>query len=57
MTEEQKNCKHDKYSSSTKETGPYCCECGVKLVSLFSNIPRETPAGAVLYAMYNIKEN
>lgn len=46
-------CIHDGYVSSTYERGPYCCECNEPLVGLFSNISRNTPAGALLWAMKN----
>lgn len=46
-------CLHDGYVSSTYERGPYCCECNEPLVGLFSNISRNTPAGALLWAMKN----
>lgn len=49
MTEKAK-CDHDIVSSTT-ETGPYCCQCKVPLVSLFTPIPRDTPAGQLLYAI------
>ena len=43
-------CSHD-IVSSTFERGPYCCQCNRPLVGFFTPIPRDTPAGALLYAM------
>lgn len=45
-----KPCEHQ-WVTSTRETGPMCAECREPLVSLFCGLSRNTPAGALLYAM------
>lgn len=45
-------CQHNS-TSTTRELGPHCCDCGEPLVGMFWAISRNTPAGALLYAMRN----
>lgn len=49
-TTQSKPCEHE-WVTSTRETGPVCADCREPLVSLFSGLSRNTPAGALLYAM------
>lgn len=46
-----KTCTHDSLTS-TFERGVHCCTCKEPLVSFFWPVSRNTPAGALLYAMY-----
>lgn len=43
-------CQHD-IVTSTVQRGPYCCQCNAPLVGFFTPIRRDTPAGALLWAM------
>jgi len=43
-------CPH-RYVTSTFKLGPHCVDCGEPLISLFSPISRNTPVGALLYAL------
>lgn len=43
-------CEHI-WVTSTHARGPYCCDCNRALVGIFTPILRDTPAGAVLWAM------
>lgn len=43
-------CQHD-IVTSTVQRGPYCCQCDAPLVGVFTPIRRDTPAGALLWAM------
>lgn len=47
----QDQCQH-RYTTSTIELGPHCADCKEPLVSMFMAISRNTPAGAILFAMY-----
>jgi hypothetical protein len=43
-------CNHNR-TTSTFEKGPHCAICGEPLVSMFSDISRNTLLGAILYEM------
>lgn len=43
-------CDHT-WVTSTRVLGPHCADCKEPLVSLFDPTPRNTVAGALLYAM------
>ena len=43
-------CEHN-IVTSTFEKGPHCYDCKEPLVSVLWTISRNTPAGAILYAM------
>lgn len=45
-------CEH-RWTTSTFERGPHCSDCKEPLVSMFWPISRNTPAGALLYALRN----
>jgi hypothetical protein len=45
-------CTHDSLTS-TFERGVYCCACKEPLVGFFWPVSRNTPAGALLWALYN----
>lgn len=45
------HCEH-KWLTSTFERGVHCCECKEPLISFFWPVSRNTPVGALLYAMY-----
>lgn len=44
------SCEHN-IVTATRELGPHCCDCSEPLVGIFNPISRNTPAGAILYAM------
>ena len=45
-------CSHDQMTS-TFARGVYCCQCDEPLVGFFWPVSRNTPAGAMLYALRN----
>lgn len=46
------DCPHESMTS-TFERGVYCCQCKEPLVGFFWPVSRNTPAGALLYALRN----
>ena len=50
MADAPKPCQHD-WLTSTVKLGPHCAECGEPLAGLFWPISRNTPAGALIYAL------
>lgn len=44
------DCEHI-WVTSTRERGPHCCDCKAPLVGIFNPIRRDTPAGALMWAM------
>lgn len=46
------DCPHESMTS-TFERGVYCCQCNEPLVGFFWPVSRNTPAGALLYALRN----
>lgn len=46
-------CKHHIVTSTTQR-GPYCCQCNVPLVGIFSPIRRDTVGGALMWAMKQV---
>jgi hypothetical protein len=47
------DCEHNNVTS-TVDKGPHCCDCKEPLVSMFIPISRNTPAGALMYALRQI---
>lgn len=43
-------CSHD-WVTSTVKLGPHCADCKEPLAGLFRPISRNTPTGALIYAM------
>lgn len=50
MADDKDQCPHNEMTS-TFERGPYCCKCNEPLVGFFWPISRNTPAGAMLWAL------
>ena len=50
MSAEVQACEHN-FVTSTFALGPHCCDCRALLVGIFTPILRDTPAGAILWAM------
>ena len=43
-------CEHN-FTTSTFADGPHCADCKEPIVSMFNPVSRNTPAGAILYAL------